>query len=93
MNSQSIVETALSSVTPHDQQKRVRPKAPRVTHFIQLQPFGVFVVDAETYVATGGDPYSPLWMPVVAHTADAARAIGENLILRFAGKQSHVNKL
>jgi hypothetical protein len=73
--------------------KRVRPKAPRVTHFIQLQPFGVFVVDAETYIASGGDPYSPLWLPVIAHTKEAAQAIGENLILRFHGKQSHVSKL
>jgi hypothetical protein len=84
---------SLDPMTGAPETKRIRPKAPRVTHFIQLQPFGVFVVNAEQYIATGGDPYSPLWLPVIAHTDDAARAIGENLILRFAGKQSHVNKL
>ena len=69
---------SIGIVTP-----RSRPKSPRVTFFIQIQKFGVFVVEAEKFIREGGDPKSTLWIPTLATSEAEAREIGETLIVKL----------
>lgn len=67
--------------------KRVRPKAPRVNWMIQVKPFGVFTIDAETFIKDGGSLNDPSWLGIYAEDETDARYKGESLLVNLKGSK------
>jgi len=66
--------------------KRSRSKLPpRVTHYILIQPWDVYVVNA-TEVQASTTPDLDAWMPVVAVSPYQAKLIGIRLQRRLTGQ-------
>jgi hypothetical protein len=66
--------------------KRSRSKLPpRVTHYILIQPWDVYVVDA-TEVQASTTPDLDAWLPVVADSLQHAKLIGVRLQRRLTGQ-------
>lgn len=65
--------------------KRVRPKAPHVNWMIQIKPFGVFTIDAETFIRDGGSMNDRSWIGIYAENETHAKNIGENLLANLKG--------
>lgn len=58
-----------------------KAKHPDATHFVLVEPWAVYVKDADFFRQQGGhvQPWGRKWRPVTAASIEAARAIGEKL--------------
>jgi D-serine deaminase-like pyridoxal phosphate-dependent protein len=80
------VPSDMSAILAATSKPRTRSKLPpRVTHWILIQPWQVYIADADTIGTAIDTPIADGWMPVVAKSEEHARAIGAALLRRLKG--------